>query len=295
MGWIFSGLLPDISTRVRELKELPPMPEVAQALLRLKSDSRADAKSLGKVIELDPALSAQIMRYATSALFGYRGKIESIQDAVSRVLGFDRAMHIAIGLASTKALRHTRSGPLGIDQFWRHALYTATLMQALATKMPAQRRPALGIVYLAGMVHDIGHLLLGYLLEAEFDAVNETLARDPQRSVLDIETEVIGVTHCDLGAWLLRKWRMPPEILAAVVQHHNPDFQGEGAAMAQLVLLADRLLTSAGMSDAEATDIPDKTLSLLGLELSLAASVRDQILAEDSGVESLVQQVVQAA
>lgn len=288
-------MLPDVSSRVREIKELPAMPAVAHAIMRLKSDPLADAKALSKIVALDPALAAQVVRFATSAFFGYRGKIDSIQDAVSRVLGFDRAMHIAVGLAAGKALRHSRGGPLGIERYWRHTIYTATLMQSLVALMPVERRPSVGMVYLAGLMHDIGHLLLGHLLEAEFDTINRALEQSPEQSVLALEVDVIGVTHCDLGVWLLRKWRMPPEILAAVAHHHNSEFQGEGAVMAQLVVLADSLLATLGMSDAESAELPEKTLHILGIDRVAAQAIRDQVVSTESGIDALVQQVLRAA
>jgi HD-like signal output (HDOD) protein len=292
MGWNLDALFPNLTKRVDEVKELPPMPEVAQGLLRLKDDPNSDAKKLGRLIELDPSLASQIMRYARSAFFGYQGKIDSIQDAVSRVLGFDKAMHIAIGLAAGRALKHDNAGPLGVQAFWKHAIYSASLMQALAAKMPVAARPSIGMVYLSGLVHNIGYLLLGHLLEAEFNTLNEAVADNPQKPVTELESALLGTTHQELGAWLLRKWKMPPEVLSAVMNHHNGEFQGEYATYANLTLVADCLLKRHGIGDGESEAVPAAVMTRLGLQESQAEAMLDALLQDSENLDVLVGNIV---
>lgn len=295
MTWSVSSWIPDLRQRVTEVSELPPVPEVAQAILRLRDHPQADARRLARLIELDPSLAAQIMRCASSAFFGYRGKIDSVQDAVSRVLGFDKALYIASGLAAGKALRHDKEGPLGIRAFWISAVYTATLMQALATQVSARWQPNPGLAYLAGLVHNIGFLLLGYLLEAEFNVLNEAVERQPERPLSEIEAEVLGVSHGDLGLWLLRKWKLPAEILVTTLNHHNPDYRGEAAVYANLALVAGRLLKRHGIGDGESQELPAQVLEGLGLSLEAAEATLAAVLAGREELDALVSQVLRAA
>lgn len=293
MAWSLVGMTDDFAQRVQEIKEIPPLPHVAQALLQLKNDPNADAKALSKLVQLDPGLASQMMRYANSAFFSYRGKIDSIQDAVSRVLGFDRALHIAVGLSAGKSLRHSQQGPLGLDAFWRHAVYSATLMQALAQAAGIRHQVSPGLVYLAGLVHDIGHLLLGYLLEAEFAALNKVVSEQPGRRVVDIESELLGVSHDEMGVWVLRKWKLPTEVLVAVMHHHNDDYCGEYATYAQLTALSDEIL-SAVEQRIEARLSP-RLLANLGLKEDQSLQIANDLLTQRDGLESLVQQVLKVA
>lgn len=295
MAWNVTTWIPDLRNRVTELSELPPIPEVAHAVLRLKDHPQADARRLGRLIELDPSLAAQIMRCASSAFFGYRGKIDSVQDAVSRVLGFEKALYIATGLAAGQALRHNKEGPLGIRAYWIGAVYTATLMQALAEHIPTPSRPNPGLVYLAGLVHNIGFLLLGHLLEPEFDALNHAVERQPERSLLDIEAEVLGVSHCELGLWLLRKWKLPLEVLVTTLNHHNPDYRGDAAVYAQLALVADCLLRRHSIGDSATQEPPERVLLGLGLTGEIAQNTLDTVLAGRDGLDALVGQLLRAA
>lgn len=253
--------------------KLPPLPDVAQALLRLRDDPNADAKRLAAIVEIDPSLAAQLVRYAASALFGYRGRIDSIADAISRVLGFEKAMHIALGLSSGKALVHDHSGPLGLKSVWEHALLSASLIQRLGTLIggsntPGQvnpMKPVPGLLYLSGLLHNIGFLLLGHFFEGEFRALNEAAFRRGDEPVINLEKELLGTTHCELGATLLRRWRMPGEVLTAVLNHHNEAYRGEAAVYANITLLADRLLKRIGVGDGDSTELPEGILEALGI------------------------------
>lgn len=295
MTWNVSSWIPDLRSKVAEVSELPPMPEIAQAVLRLKEHPQADARRLARLIELDPSLAAQIMRCAGSAFFGYRGKIDSVQDAVSRVLGFDKALYITIGLAAGQALKHNKEGPLGVRAYWVDAVYTATLMQALASHVPPRLRPKPGLVYLAGLVHNIGILLLGHLLEPEFDALNRAVEQQPARPLTEVEAEILGVSHCELGLWLLRKWKLPTEVLVTTLNHHNPDYRGDAAVYVHLAYVAGCLLRRHNLGDGQAQDLSPRVLQALGVTEEVAASALETVLAEREGLDALVNQVLRAA
>lgn len=250
-------------------EKLPPLPEVAQALLRLRGDPAFDVKKLAAIVEVDPSLAAQLIRYACSALFGYRGRINSIADAISRVLGFEKAMHIALGLAAGKALVHDHGGPLGLKAVWEHALLSASLMQRLGGRLE-QVKPIPGLLYLAGLLHNIGFLLLGHFFEGEFRILNNAAFRQPEKPVTTLEGELLGITHCELGATLLRRWGMPAEVLTAVLNHHNESFRGDAAVYPNITLLADRLLKRIGIGDADSTELPESLMQSLGISLEAA-------------------------
>lgn len=292
MIWKLNAAIPSLDDKFQHVTELPPIPEVARAILALKEDPQANAHRLGRTVELDPGLAATLVRYATSASFNYRGKIESIQDAISRVLGFDKAMHIALGLAAGRALRHAKEGPIGVKAFWRHAIFSASLMQYLAMQMPAAQRPAPGLVYLAGLVHNIGFLLMGHLLEAEFNLLNKALIERPSASVIELEKELLGLSHTDLGVWLLRKWKMPPEVLVTVFSHHNEHYQGNHAVYANLALIADRLLKRHSIGDAPTEELPLPLLSALGLTQEQAESMLNRLQDEKEGLDVAVASIV---
>lgn len=251
--------------RIQKTTELPPMPEMAQKIFSLNSNPYAHVQDLAGIIAIDPSLSAQIVRYATSPFYGYRGRINSVHDAIARVLGYDLVMNIALGLASAAPFRHSRQGPLGLDAFWRHATYSAVLSQSLAGLIIKGTKPRPGMAYLAGLLHNFGYLLLGHLYPTEFNKLNDAVAAHPEVAVAELEDDIVGVSHGEIGAWLMEAWNMPPEVILSVREHHHAEVADPLAVYPQLIRLVDHLLKSIDLGDAPSREIPTGLIQTLGL------------------------------
>jgi HD-like signal output (HDOD) protein len=116
--------------RLEETLELPPLPETASRIIELRVDPYADARQLSTVVETDPSLAAQIVSWASSSYYGYSGKVNSVQDAIVRVLGFDLVSNLALGLALGKSLNLPKDAPQGFTRYWQQAVYGATAMES---------------------------------------------------------------------------------------------------------------------------------------------------------------------
>jgi len=287
---------PEVRRHIEELYELPPMPAVAQRILRLRADPAASAEDLAAVVELDPSLAAQVIRYASSPFFGYRGRIDSIRDAISRVLGFDMVAGMAMGLAAGRAFRNPPDGPLGMRAFWRHSAYCAALVQALAKLMPAGSRPRPGIAYLAGLLHNFGFLLMGHLFQPEFFLLNKLVAANPKVAVTAIERrvlcmgqarDVLCLGHPSIGAWLTHSWRLPDEVTVTVCEHHNADYDGNHAFYPGLVLVANRLLRRHGIGDEVQEPVPEALWARLGLDPERAEETLEALMAGGEALDAL--------
>jgi HD-like signal output (HDOD) protein/prolyl-tRNA editing enzyme YbaK/EbsC (Cys-tRNA(Pro) deacylase) len=271
----------DIQRRIEQQQQLPAMPEMAHQLLRLRNDPRTTIAQLGATLARDPSLGAQIVRYATSAYYGYRGPVQSIEQA-TRVLGFETVLNMALGLAAGRTFDTPRDGPIGLHAFWRHAIHSATLCQGLATLAPRQLGLKRGLAWLAGLLHNLGFLLLGHLFKPEFFLLNKTVELNPEVLVTLVERRLLGIDHTRLGAALLQAWDMPAELTTAVREHHNEQYSGEHAAYARLVLVADQLLRGYGIGDGAAEDPPPQVLTALGLDLDAVLRLTQQVV-EDAG------------
>ena len=109
----------NLRLRIESTTKLPAMPDVAQSLLRLNTNPNSSINDLIEIIELDPSIAAQIMRYARSALYGYRGEIPSLSYAIKVVLGYNSTIDIALGLSLGKTFNIPNSGPMGLYPFWQ--------------------------------------------------------------------------------------------------------------------------------------------------------------------------------
>lgn len=276
----FAGDRDAIRKQVEKVDGLPAMPGIATEIMRLRNNPYSHASELAAVLEQDPSLSAQLIRYATSPLYGYQGKVDSVQQAIVRVLGMDFVYDIAFGLALGKTFRNPKDGPIGLTAFWNHAMHAGALTQAICNAVEFERRPAPGTAYLAGLLHNFGFLLLGHLFPEQFRRLNSAIEQNPGRPVEDLERETIGVSHTELGLWLMDAWDMPRELIEAVREHHNPHHHSDFSVYANLVYIANALLKRHGIGDAADTHIPDALLSRVGLdsvrvEMALATVMED--------------------
>lgn len=268
----------NLKERITRLDRLPAMPDMPSKLLALRNDPNSTVDQLVALVEQDLSLSAQILRYANSSIFATRENIISLKDAIFRVLGYETVLHLALGYALGRVFKLPEKGPLGRLNFWQHATYSAALAQQLAAAMPSQRRPKPGMTYLAGLLHDIGFLVLNLFFKNEHAWLNKMLEANPDQAVTSMETRLLGITHNELGAWLMQAWKMPEELIVAVEHHHNLDYFGRHADYALLLNLTERLLKMHGMSDAESDDIPMELLEALGLEEEKVFLLTDDVL-----------------
>ncbi len=281
------GAAESMRRQVREVRKLPPMPGIAVEILRLRNNHFATAAELAAIIEQDPSLAAQLLRYAGSAFYGYQGKLDTVEQAVVRVLGMDFVMDFAFGLSLGRSFRQAADGPIGLNAFWRHAVHAAALTQALCNGIEYSRRPSAGVAYLAGLVHNFGFLLLGHLFPEQFERLNSALEVQPDRPVREVEKEILGLTHAEIGLWLMEAWDMPREIVETVREHHNADFRGEFAVYANLVCIANRLLRRHGLGDAETVEIPEALLHAVGLDRESIEVALATVLEVAEGLDSM--------
>lgn len=278
--------------RIERITELPAMPSLAQKIIQLNANPYAHAEDLAKLVEKDPSLTAQIVRYAQSPFYGYQGKVASVRQAISRVLGYDMVMNISLGVAAARPFKIPPEGPLGLNAFWRYATYSAALTQALCNIVPRENRPRPGTAYLAGLLHNFGFLLLGHLFPREYSLLVRAVAKEPEKSIVELEQQILGVTHMELGAWLMDAWNMPQEIIVVQREHHNLEYLGAHANYVQLVALADSLLKGYGMGDAPNDRIPAEVLVVLGVEEEQVMKVLERTIENREDLDAMAHQLV---
>ncbi len=277
----------DVQKKLEQVYRLPAIPAVATQILHLVSEPDSTAKDLAELVEMDPSIAAQVIRYARSSFFGYRGNVDSIQTAITRVLGFDIVSNLALGIAAGKVFKLASDGPLGLDAFWKHAVYSATLVQALTRQVDRSLGVKPGTAYLCGLLHNFGVLLLGHLFQPEYYLLNKMCQSSPEEGLPDIERRVLGMgsaqrlpslSHTYLGSWLMRHWKMPDEVTTVTAHHHDESYAGPAAHYVALVQLANALLARDGIADVASGPLPEAALAVLNMREATALEVYTQVL-----------------
>lgn len=268
---------------------LPALPVIAQKLLTLALDTDEGEAQLLKLIAQDPQISAKIIGLSNSALFGSPRKITSVSDA-AMCLGLTQVKSVAVGIATMSALAKPSEGKFKSTDLWTHNMAIANAMRVIARHMPARLRPLDDQIFLAGLLHDIGYNILNFLDGQASDALYEKLSAASDDSLLNIEQQLLGTHHGELGARLALHWGLPEEIVAVIRYHHMPDNADAeaGQPLVNLVHLAEKLLPDLGIPE----HMDRKILPQEWIGLGIDAIEQDAIAKE---VETVAEQAKQLA
>lgn len=270
-----------LQAAIKNLDSLPAMPVIAQKLLALKLDTDDGERQMQLLVAQDAIISAKIIGLANTPLLGISRKITSVKDA-ALLLGLSRVRSVVMGIAIMSLMKKP-AGRFNVQDLWLHNLGIAFGMLAITRAMPSNIRPQEDQAFLAGMLHDIGYLALAYLDSASSDALHDRLASEPDRLALDIEREMLGVTHDELGADLAQNWHLPEEIVVALRYHHKlgltMDSPGDlpGKTMARIINLTEKLLPSFGLHEYMDQLITVNEWQVLGIDTEKTDEIASQV------------------
>lgn len=272
---------------VELLEALPAFPKIAHEILSIKLSTDDGDDLLLRLIKKDPAILARIIGLANSPLFGTSRKIITAADAAT-VLGINRIKMVALSFAMISSMRRKPPGLLDVKHLWQHSMAVALAMDALSKAMPQDRRPPEEEIYLAGLLHDIGFLVLDYVdpnLSDQFHAARS----EGSRPTSELEAEMLEMNHCDLGALLAEHWNLSETIIAVLRNHHTDGIAQDavGQPLIAMTNLAEKLIPTFGMTEHIATGINIEEWLALGIKKGHVAEVEAAMLkrAEENASE----------
>lgn len=277
-----------VRQRLEETIEIPPLSNTTQQIMKLRVNPDATIEQLTDVVETDPSLAAQVVSWASSSYYAAPVKIRSVEDAITRVLGFDLVTNLAVGLSLGKTFSLPKDAPEGTPPYWEQAIYCAAAIEGLAMAMPREQRPELGLNYLAGLLHNFGYLVLAYIFPPHFQLICRHLEANPHVPPHMVDQHLLGVTREQIGSWLMRYWDMPPEVPTAIRHQHAPDYAGEHHVYANLIYLSNALLREQELGDRPLLPVDEKLLERLGLSRDAADQAIDKVLNARDALRKLV-------
>lgn len=281
----------DLKLQLQQPEQTPNLPAISLKINQLNNNPYAHGEDLAKLLEKDPALSSQIIKYAQTNPFVKDTSVATIHQVMSRSLSYDLVMNLALGVSATRVFKLVPHGPLGLQAFWRHAAYSATLIYGLCQIIPKKYYLQPGTAVLCGLAHNIGLLLFGHRFAEEFTELNNAVSNTPDTAVTDIEQHMFGITHTDMGHWLTDYWLMPDELVTVTREHHNSDYQGPHQDYVRLVCLTDKLLKQHGIGDAADAEISDELLQQLGLTRQQVLPVLEKTIQGGEQLDHMARQL----
>jgi HD-like signal output (HDOD) protein len=233
----------DLKRRILgSLKDLPPMPQVAQKAREVIASPSSSFSDLAKVIETDQAIVTRILKIANSPYYGLSGKVSSVQHA-SVVLGVKTLMEILNLACSSEILGKTLTGyDLDAGDLWAHSLAVAAGSQIIARKVsPSLEQDA----FSAGLIHDAGKIILDPYIEERKDTF-KAFVNEGKKTFLNAEKNVLGFDHAELAAEACEQWHIPSQIAFAIRHHHDPT-ASQGDILSFIVHMADAIALMSGI------------------------------------------------
>lgn len=278
--------------RVKALHSLPPMPETASQILRLRSIPDVKVEQIVEVIEKDPILVAQIVSYANAAFFGQAGSVNSLKDAIFRVLGVDAVLNMALALSVGSTFKMPKNGLIGSKAVWKSSVYSATLMQRLSMLMPWGERPNPGTAYLVGLLNDVGLLVMGHLFPEEYFELNDYLEKNEDVNIFEAENHVLGISHIEVGKMVMRMWNMPEELIEVAEYFSHKECSDEHSKYIELLAVVKTLLIPHGLAFGNFPEgLPLELLNDLNLDEEEVIVAADEVLSEGEIIKNLVNQM----
>ncbi len=271
---------------VSDTVQLMSLPDIFMQVNEMMSNPRYMAADIGEVIARDAGLTARLLKIVNSALYGFRSEIDSISRAIT-IVGLDDLHHMILATSAVDSFSRIPNELVDMTDFWMQSVYcgiTARMLAKRSSLLPGES------LFVAGLLHDIGSLVMYRTIP---DACREVLAmaEHDRRLIGPLQQEIIGFTYADVGAELIKKWKLPESLVCAIGNQLDPERATDHSIAAHIVYLSSRLSMIAMQAlpvQGLLEEIPQKTLEIVGLSEGQISDVMDSVPEEFTQVFELI-------
>lgn len=233
----------DKSQIVAKLSSFHTLPAIAHQLLSVLNRPDSDSSDISRVIGLDYALTANVLRAANSAYFGFTKPVSSLSEASFR-LGTGMISQVAVSSIVYANVRRPATGyGQSAEDLWRHSAAVAVTSENLCRLLQIKNA---GAIFTAALVHDIGKAALESWVSENYEDIHR-LVIEGDMSFEQAERQVLGFDHAEVGAMVAEHWHFPTELIQAIRWHHDPNPAQGGQPGADIVHVADALCIMQGI------------------------------------------------
>lgn len=228
-----------VYAQIKRSGNLPTLPEILVKLIEVCDNDETPLSEIAAIVRTDPSLSFRVLQVVNSSFYGFQSPFTGIERAVV-YLGANSIKNIAVTASihqvfdrkCFKSVKH-----FNLSNFWWHSLMCATLSKRIAKKTGYNN---IEEAYLSGLLHDVGRLILVSTFPKAHGAI--LLEAKDIRNELWAENQLIGVTHCEAGGWLINNWHLNSMMADAIRYHHESiDKIQESFPLVKIVYLANLL------------------------------------------------------
>jgi putative nucleotidyltransferase with HDIG domain len=232
----------NILKELEQIENLPTLPSVVMEVNGLLENLDTSINTLSRTVEKDQVIVSKILKLVNSAFFGLSSKIGSIPHALV-LLGFNTIRNAVVSLSVIQSFSEKRS-PAGFDakDLWTHSIAVAVISKHLAI---ASRLSLPDEAFVSGLLHDIGKLILWQFFPEDFMNIWEQV-REQKAAFCEAEKRQIGVGHARIGSHLAERWKLPPDIVFTIRNHHASSERVNQSPLLLLIHSADSFINAMG-------------------------------------------------
>ncbi len=261
---------------ISKVKEIPPFPQTVMRIIELTNDPRSGAKDLEAEIMKDQGLTTQILKLANSAFYRGRRKIDTVADA-SILLGFSAIQSMVLATVVGSVMNKELPGyALEKEALWKQSQISAIMTRTIAKKVKYSKPDQ---AYTAGLLRDIGKVILDTYVENGYDEIN-AIVENEGRSFIVAEEIVLGYHHGQIGAKIAEKWNLPEELVEVIACHHNPAVAFVNPELVAITHISDSLVMMMGIHigiDGLAYEFFSDSVKLLGLDDIMLSEIMSEV------------------
>jgi HD-like signal output (HDOD) protein len=253
-----------LTSVIDSLSNLPPLPKIYLELKRCLADrENFTIDQVVEIIRRDMSLAVDLLRWANSALFGQRRKVDTVKRAVM-LLGVDIVETLILSESVSRSLNRAAAQSKAFDAsgLQRHSMSCAILARLLVPPSMPNGADLADQAFIAGLLHDIGFLAEARLFHAQFERIDE-LIKQQNLSLVEAELQVLQTSHAEIGAILSERWSLPSFLVNVIRWHHEPFRATEDIDLTMIIASADLLANRFGHGLQYAQQLPDFEPDLL--------------------------------
>jgi len=268
-----------IKIKPSEIKYLAPMSASVSRLANMVLEPDATSGEIARVIELDGALTANVLRWANSAWYSARVPIQSVKAAVVR-LGMNNILKLAVGSCLASPMKKSLPGyELVENELWRHNVAAALTVEHIGEFTNTAVHPA---AFTGALIHDIGKLVLSRHLDRQIIGQIQELVKMENITYFEAERQILETDHAEVGAAISGYWKFPESLTRAIEKHHDPEPEPDN--LLDMVIIANTVakLIGVGLGNGQQNiNINEEVILRQGLTLSelesLCSLVKDKL------------------
>ncbi len=259
---------------IQDSLEIFSLPDIYYQLSQMIDDPRFSAVDIGKVIAKDPGLSVRLLRIVNSSFYGFQARIDTISRAIT-IIGIEDLKNLVFATSVIDKFDKIPVDLVDMSDFWIHSVQCGLIAKMLAKESAVLHSERL---FLAGLIHNLGALVLYSKMPEK--SLEVLLAAEYNRELVGgLEQEIIGFTHADVGAELIRQWGLPESLSEAVACHLNPEQSLVYKLDAYLLCLASKLAVmaeTAGSVDKVLAGFSEQALTIMRLDIEAVSRVMEK-------------------